>query len=413
MKPYISVSIGIAVALAEVAAAQPLYRVTDLGRLPGYTYMTYPLGLNNRGEVVGMGHSGSIYRAFIWDAANGLRALPPVPGQESRSSTAVGINDLGEIIGYCGQSGGSNMVGWLFRNGQYTMLGTLSGYDGCLPAAINNNTEIVGRITGYGPIDPYTNFYWSPATGMVNVAVGAETELYGINDAGVICGGIRSGAVPAPGVMTWDGPASGAADLGMLPDSQLSFGYGINESGVVAGVSVYITSSGHRTSHAVYASPGQGVTDIGVFQAVASGINESGDVVGWRTYQSNSDYYSWVYSPTRGLINDLQTVVEEPAYFSRVSGARAINDAGQIIAVGNNGHFPNDLSRRAFILTPLFGSPGDVDGDGDVDLTDLAAGLSSFGLCSGDPGFNAAADFDSSDCVDLSDLAVLLGHFGT
>lgn len=57
-------------------------------------------------------------------------------------------------------------------------------------------------------------------------------------------------------------------------------------------------------------------------------------------------------------------------------------------------------------------TPGDVDGDGDVDIGDLALLLSAFGTCSGDPQFVAAADFDASGCVELSDLAVLLAGFG-
>lgn len=61
-------------------------------------------------------------------------------------------------------------------------------------------------------------------------------------------------------------------------------------------------------------------------------------------------------------------------------------------------------------LTPAF--PGDVDRDGDVDITDLALLLSAFGTCDGDADFNAAADFDASRCVNLGDLAVLLSNFG-
>ncbi len=58
------------------------------------------------------------------------------------------------------------------------------------------------------------------------------------------------------------------------------------------------------------------------------------------------------------------------------------------------------------------GVPGDVDGDGDVDLTDLSLLLATFGACDGDTAFNPAADFNADGCVDVADLSVLLGNFG-
>jgi hypothetical protein len=54
----------------------------------------------------------------------------------------------------------------------------------------------------------------------------------------------------------------------------------------------------------------------------------------------------------------------------------------------------------------------DIDGDGDVDLSDLAALLAAYFSCTGDDDYNPDADFDGDGCVDLSDLADLLGDYG-
>ncbi len=61
---------------------------------------------------------------------------------------------------------------------------------------------------------------------------------------------------------------------------------------------------------------------------------------------------------------------------------------------------------------PLCSVPGDLDGDCDVDLADLAALLGCYGTCAGDEDYNPDADFDDSGCIDLADLAELLGHYG-
>ena len=54
--------------------------------------------------------------------------------------------------------------------------------------------------------------------------------------------------------------------------------------------------------------------------------------------------------------------------------------------------------------------PGDVDGDWDVDSTDLATLLSSYGISSG--ATREDGDFDGDGDVDISDLATLLGCWG-
>ncbi len=59
------------------------------------------------------------------------------------------------------------------------------------------------------------------------------------------------------------------------------------------------------------------------------------------------------------------------------------------------------------------GLPGDVDGDGDVDLSDLSLVLAAYGSCEGDPAYNPYADIDEDGCVDLLDLAILLANYGS
>jgi hypothetical protein len=63
-------------------------------------------------------------------------------------------------------------------------------------------------------------------------------------------------------------------------------------------------------------------------------------------------------------------------------------------------------------ISPAVQTPGDVDGDFDIDLSDLARLLATFGRCTADPGFDPPADFDADGCITLADLSTLLSNFG-
>ncbi len=77
------------------------------------------------------------------------------------------------------------------------------------------------------------------------------------------------------------------------------------------------------------------------------------------------------------------------------------------IAFQNRSNENADYAIYAATVVPA-GPPGDLDGDGDVDLTDLALLLSDYGCTGGE----CAGDIDGDGDTDLGDLAILLSHYG-
>jgi len=73
---------------------------------------------------------------------------------------------------------------------------------------------------------------------------------------------------------------------------------------------------------------------------------------------------------------------------------------------------PNEHRGWLYALQPKVLCVGDIDGDDDTDLSDLAALLGSYNKSPGDPGWEPNADFDGDGDVDLGDLAHLLGDYG-
>jgi hypothetical protein len=56
--------------------------------------------------------------------------------------------------------------------------------------------------------------------------------------------------------------------------------------------------------------------------------------------------------------------------------------------------------------------PGDVDGNGEVELADLVRMAKAYGTRPIDAKWNPNCDIDNNGMVGLSDLVILAGHYG-
>lgn len=96
------------------------------------------------------------------------------------------------------------------------------------------------------------------------------------------------------------------------------------------------------------------------------------------------------------------------SYFSPDdNGLRASGDPDATLVASD--HAPVVLN---FTLPGTERIPGDVNGDGRVDLVDLGLLLAAFGTSLGQPGYLPEADFNGDGVIDLADLGVLLANFG-
>ena len=72
-----------------------------------------------------------------------------------------------------------------------------------------------------------------------------------------------------------------------------------------------------------------------------------------------------------------------------------------------------DVSNAIISFTKPTTSPGDFDGDGNVNLADFLAFVAVFGRSSSDAGFDARMDFDGNRNVNLADFLAFVAVFGT
>lgn len=251
---------------------------TDLGFLPLSGNYSRGNGINDGGEVVG--HSGpsldtSNTRAFIWDAANGMRDLGTLGGQFAK---AFSINNSGMATGEAQVSVGTfHAFLWDAVNGMRD-LGTIGGNTSS-GAFINANGHVAGTST-INSIDNREHAFLYDGTTLLDLgAIGDNNFLsdrstgYGVNIHEEVVGTTyrpyNGGSLIQIAFVYRDGEMF---DLETLTDSsgadyRLYTATGINDAGQIAVDAIKISTGQVR---AVLLTPGSSSETITIIKAVYS-----------------------------------------------------------------------------------------------------------------------------------------------
>jgi probable HAF family extracellular repeat protein len=121
------------------------------------------------------------------------------PNSASNATFAYGINDHGQVVGFGyiqGQNGVALAHAFLYTSGRLLDLGTLQGYTSSVATGINNRGEIVGYCdndTSSAPFLDVSGQMYNVTALLVPNAGWTVIAVPGINDSGQIAAtGIRN-----------------------------------------------------------------------------------------------------------------------------------------------------------------------------------------------------------------------------
>jgi len=323
----------------------------DLGTLGG-SYCN-PNGINASGQIAGDADLASgVSRAFLWrndgTAIVGLGSIATI----RFSDLGYALNDAGEVTGIAAVPLRKSHA-FLWKNDGTPMLdlGTLpSGeHPSAAGNAINGGGQVTGVSTGPGYYRVGPNHYvqevhaflWtSTATGLQDLGTlgGSYSDGLAINDAGDIAGNSRTKLDAATHAFWWDKNTKVMHDLGTLGGPDSSFG-AMNALGQVTGSSA-ISAAG--AEHAfLWRNDGTRMVDLGGIGGDSNGsdLNSAGQVVGTAYFSDNATPRAFVWRNDGTRMQDLNALIDpqDPLRpYVTLLYAERINDAGQILANGND-----------------------------------------------------------------------------
>ncbi len=396
--------ISLALSALGPTAAIDTYTIQEIPTLGGQE--SGALGINDLGQVVGYAYlpSGS-FRAILWDGST-LTNLGTLGGD---FSIAYDINESGRIVGQSeALTSPSVRFGFYIDPGdtQQTLLANLPNTFNAVVRTVNAEGRLAGVSAtidevdaviwqGSGQIVPLDSFLDEPF---------AQGDVWDSSDGNVLVGWSKffdtgTGYIGRRAAMWPDGGSGAIVDLGTLGGSG-SEARGVNNLGQIVGMSGV---AGEANGHAFLYKGGnmQDLGDLGSgvpgVASWAQGINDSSQVVGFAQTAPGSQWVAFLWE--EGTMYDLNDLIP-PGSGWVLERAEAINEVGQIVGTGIS---PSGFD-RGFVLTPAsVGGPGRVP-DGSV------VGGTPLQLRREGAGF--VLEWDASCSVGATDYAVYRGEIG-
>ena len=327
---------------ATSAPAAPRFTITDLGTVLGGTESS-AVAINDAGEIVGSSTVGG--NSHVYRYVNGQMTDLGTFGRPS--AEAVDINEPGQILVRTGSSPSTPYV--LYDHGQQTQLPIYQGRN-VTWRDLNDNGQVVGLA--FPPNSQARAVRYTVGQGVVQdigTLGGPSAQPQALNNSGDVVG-VSSIGSQQHGFVYRNGQMT---DLGTLPGGTVSSAFVINEGGTIAGYATKVGSS--FPQRLVLFNGGGQVTELGILPGgesmIAQEINEQNHIVGYvgfPGFTGKTRAFGYVDN-TLAYLDDLI----DPALGWQLTRADSINEAGQIVGTGINALGQT----RGFLLDPIVAPP--------------------------------------------------------
>jgi probable HAF family extracellular repeat protein len=328
------------IAAASMAFAQT-YSMVDIGAPPGDGFAV-PRAINATGQIAGAaGPGGDSGKSSVFIYSNGKFINLGTLGGDSGIGNA--INSSGQVAGYSTDAAGTYRA-FISKGSKLVDIGDLGG-GSAVAYGINDAGDVVGSaVTKDESNHP---FLYSKGKmidlGTLGAPQGTDwwNSAQGINKAGVVVGYSYTGSDQDPllGFAWFKGKMYAMGSLG----GDMSQAYAVNNRNHATGIA-YLANG---LAHAFITDPSGKMKDLGALAQLGAswgfGINDSGVVVG-QAQAENGEDHAFVWN---GKMQDLNELVPQGSGLTLIE-AESVNDAGQIVCTGED----SQGNSHSVLLTP-------------------------------------------------------------